>query len=100
MSVQTSAALLALQWSKTVGVMFAGLLCPLWMIRVRKRRVLQSVAVCGLLMGIFGLAGCGARSISTSLAGGQTYALTITGTSTNLAGAVVSHAMRVTLVVE
>jgi hypothetical protein len=44
--------------------------------------------------------GCGARSVSTSLVGGQTYTLTVTGTSTNLAGLVVSHAMQVTLVVE
>jgi hypothetical protein len=43
--------------------------------------------------------GCGARSVSTPAVGGQTYSVTVKGTSTNLAGAVVSHSMQVTLVV-
>jgi hypothetical protein len=100
MSVQTSAMLLTRAWRLTGGVVLAGLLCPLWMMGRRKRRVRRLAAMCGLLMWMLGLAGCGARSVSTSLLGGQTYALTVTGTSTNLAGVVVSHAMQVTLVVE
>jgi hypothetical protein len=66
----------------------------------RKRRARQWVAVCGLLLWMMGTVGCGARSVSTPLVGGQTCTLTVTGTSTNLAGVVVSHAMQVTLVVE
>ena len=58
------------------------------------------LAICGLMMGMLSMVGCGARSISTALEGGKTYTLTFTGTSTNLAGIVVSHSMQVTLVVE
>ncbi len=52
------------------------------------------------MMGMLSMGGCGARTISTSLVGGKTYTLTVKGTSTNLAGTVVSHATQVTLVVE
>jgi hypothetical protein len=58
------------------------------------------LAICGLMMGMLSMMGCGARSISTPLVGGKTYALTVTGTATNLAGMVVSHSMQVSLVVE
>jgi hypothetical protein len=100
MSVQTSATLLVREWRRTGGVMLAGLLCPLWMMGRRKRSVPRSVAVCGLLLWVMGTIGCGARSVSTPIVGGKTYTLMVKGTSTNLAGAVVSHAMQVTLVVE
>jgi sugar lactone lactonase YvrE len=100
MSVQTSATLLVRAWRRTGGVVLAGLLCPPWMMVRRKRRARQWVAVCGLLLWMMGTVGCGARSVSTLLVGGQTCTLTVTGTSTNLAGVVVSHAMQVTLVVE
>jgi hypothetical protein len=46
------------------------------------------------------LSGCGARTLSTPLQGEITYNLTVTATSTNLAGAIVSHSTPVTLVVE
>jgi hypothetical protein len=49
---------------------------------------------------LVGAVGCGARSIATVPPVGQTYTLTVTGTSTNLAGAVVSHSINVTLVVQ
>jgi hypothetical protein len=100
MSVQTSATLLAHEWRSTGGVVLAGLLCSLWSLGRRGRKSRQWIALCGLLLWMMASIGCGARSVSTSLAGGQTYTLTVTGTSTNLAGLVVSHALQVTLVVE
>jgi sugar lactone lactonase YvrE len=100
MSVQTRATLLAHERRRTGGVMLAGLLCSLWSLGRRRSRVRQWVAVCGLLLWMMAAVGCGARSVSTSLVGGQTYTLTMTGTSTNLAGLVVSHSIQMTLVVE
>jgi sugar lactone lactonase YvrE len=100
MSVQTSATLLTRERGRIGGVVFAGLLCPLWSIGRRKRRVRQWVMMCGLLTWMLVMAGCGARSVSSASVGGQTYTLTVTGTSTNLAGVVVSHSQQVTLVVE
>ena len=99
MSVQTSATLLA-RWRRMSGGVLAGLLFPLLMVRRRGQGRRYWVAVGGLMMGMLSTAGCGARSVSTTLEGGQTYTLTVTGTSTNLAGTVVSHATQVTLVVE
>ena len=100
MSVQMSSTLLASERRGIGGFVLASLLCPLWIVGQRKWRTRRWVMVCGLLTAIAGIAGCGARVASTPLPGGQTYALTVKGTSTNLAGAVVSHSMQVTLVVE
>jgi len=73
---------------------------PMWILGRRRRMGQRWLAICGLMMGMLSMVGCGARSISTALEGGKTYTLTVTGTSTNLAGIVVSHSMQVTLVVE
>ena len=101
MSVQTSATgLTSIRDRRIRGVVFVCLLCPLLLMGRRKRSLRRSAAMCGVLLCMLGVAGCGARSISTEAVGGQTYTLTITGTSTNFAGTVVSHSMQVTLVVE
>jgi sugar lactone lactonase YvrE len=100
MSVQTSATLLTQTRERLGTVALAGLLFPLWMLSLRRRRAQRWLANCALLVGTFGITGCGARTVSTTLLGGKTYTLTVTGTSTNLAGAVVSHSTQVTLVVE
>jgi hypothetical protein len=100
MSVQTSATLLTRQGRGIGGGLLAGLLGPLWMLGMRKRRTQRWLAMCGWLVLMLGVTGCGARTVSTALLGGKTYTLTVTGTSTNLAGAVVSHSTQVTLVVE
>ncbi|MDQ2925288.1 MAG: Ig-like domain repeat protein [Acidobacteriota bacterium] len=44
--------------------------------------------------------GCGSRSFPTSARATQTSAITVTATSTNLAGAVITHAVSVTLIVQ
>jgi Bacterial Ig-like domain (group 3)/MBG domain (YGX type)/NHL repeat len=100
MSVQTSATLVADQWSRVSGAVLAGLMFPIWILGRRRRTAQRWLAICGLMMGMLSIVGCGARSISTALVGSKTYTLTVTGTSTNLAGMVVSHSTQVTLVVE
>ncbi len=100
MSVQTSATLLTRWSSRLSGGVLTGLLFPLLIGRRRGRMRRQWLAIGGLMLGLLPMMGCGARSISTTLEGGKTYVLAVTGTSTNLAGTVVSHATQVTLVVE
>jgi hypothetical protein len=100
MSVQTSATLLTWKGRDIGGGLLAGLLGPLWMLGMRRRRTQRWLAMCGWLVLMLGVTGCGARTVSTTLLGGKTYTLTVTGTSTNLAGTVVSHSTQVTLVVE
>jgi len=100
MSVQTSSTLLTQGWKRVAGTVLAGLMLPLWILGRRRRMGPRWLAICGLMMGMLSILGCGSRSISTALVGGKTYTLTVTGTSTNLAGIVVSHSTQVTLVVE
>jgi sugar lactone lactonase YvrE len=101
MSVQTSATLLTSMRGRGIrGVVLVWLLYPLLLAGRRKRRLWRSMAMCAVCLGMLGVNGCGARSISTADLGGKTYTLTVTGTSTNLAGAVVSHSTQLTLVVE
>jgi hypothetical protein len=100
MSVQTSAALLIAKGRSVRGVVLAVLLCPLWTLGIRRKRYQRWLAMFGALVVVLGVTGCGARTVSTAVVGVQTYTLTITGTSTNLAGTVLSHSTQVTLVVE
>jgi sugar lactone lactonase YvrE len=100
MSVQTSAALLAGRWRRLSGAVLMGLMFPMWILVRRRRTAPRWLARCGLMLGLLSVVGCGARSISTALEGEKTYTLTVKGTSTNLAGMVVSHLTQVTLVVE
>ena len=99
MSVQTSAVLpIAMRVRRYGGVVLALVLLP-WMLMGR-RRLGRAIALCAVLAMMASVGGCGARTISSAAMGGKPYALTVTGTSTNLAGAVVSHSTQVTLVVE
>ncbi|MES2391394.1 MAG: hypothetical protein V4555_07125, partial [Acidobacteriota bacterium] len=72
-------------WALVVPVLF-----------VRRRRWLVGV----MTLAVVGMVGCGARTVSGGAPSSRSYALTVTGTSTNLAGAVVVHLTVVTLVVE
>jgi hypothetical protein len=109
-SMRSATVMMSVQTNATVsrgpagqryrGLVFACFVLP-WLLRGRRRRGLhRSVAMCTVLALLVGAVGCGARSISAGALGGQSYTLTVTGTSTNLAGAVVSHSTQVTLVVE
>ncbi len=79
-------------WFGCLGLV--GLL-GLW--RRRRCRVALS-----LLAACFVLAGCGARTVADGTAGvtSRTYSLTITGTSTNLLGGIVTHSTDATLTVQ
>lgn len=101
MSVQTNATLARRQMEqRNWGVVFACFILP-WLLMGRCKRGLRgSFAICSMMALLVGAVGCGARSIATVPLVGQTYTLTVTGTSTNLAGAVVSHSINVTLVLQ
>ena len=100
MSVQTNASIAR----GTMGRLYRGFalacfLLPMLLMR-RGRGGRRWIVACGVGALLMSGIGCGARSISTAALGGQTYALTVIGTSTNLAGVLVSHSMNVALVVQ
>jgi hypothetical protein len=75
------------------------LLLPWWIGRWRRPRW-GLAAVCLLAVAVVSAVGCGSRSISTAAIAQQSYTLQVTGTGTNLAGAVVTHSAAVTLIVQ
>jgi hypothetical protein len=101
MSVQTNASVARGRMDRRYWEGMLACLALPWVMLGRRRKMLLRSMVMSCLFAMLGSAvGCGARSIATTLPGEQTYALTVTGTSTNLAGVVVHHAMNVTLVVQ
>ncbi len=101
MSVQTSAVLpITTRVRRYRGVVLAFLLVPWLVMGRRRRRLRRAIALCAALAVMASAVGCGSRSISAAAMGGTSYTLTVTGTSTNLVGAVLSHSTKVTLVVE
>lgn len=107
MSVQTSAAMARTTPFWYEGGMWRGgertvalwaLTLPWLLLGRRRRRRSVRAALCGLLL--VAAIGCGARTASSAALSSQTYNFTVTGTSTNLAGAVVAHSMPATLVVQ
>jgi hypothetical protein len=65
-----------------------------------RRRTLFRLLTVVALAGIFGLAGCGARTASESVLPLQSYAIQVRATGTNLAGIVVEHTVNLTLAVQ
>jgi hypothetical protein len=75
---------------------FAGVfLLPVFFIRPPRIRTSIIVVICGLTL--LSLMGCGARTVSESALPVHNYAVTVTATSTNLAGKVVVHSTTLTL---
>jgi sugar lactone lactonase YvrE len=68
----------------------------------RRRRGSSGGDLWMLLLGValLGLVGCGERTIATGVTHSQTSTVTITATSTNIAGSIVVHATTVSLTVE
>ncbi len=66
-------------------------------VRLRRPRSTAFLALCCV-----SLTGCGARTVGEAAGGltSKTYALQITGTSTNLVGSVVTHSLQATLIVQ
>jgi len=94
MSVQTVA--LAMRSTPT-DMRWAGLLL-LALPWLRRRRLAGRIL---LAVMVVSLTGCGDRSLSTSSGhAAQTFPITVTATATNLAGAIVTHTVSVTLTVQ
>lgn len=99
LTVTTPAVQASLPPPRQPAVWF-GCLGVIGLVNLRRRRRLSVglslIALC-LLMG-----GCGARTVGDAAAGtsNQIYALTITGTSTNLLGGIVTHSTAATLTVQ
>lgn len=100
MTVQTVAPPVASErgWRRYGGAVLACLALPLVLLGRRRRGVWRAIAMGGAGMLLMSVAGCGARTIATAI-GGKTYTVKVTGTATNLVGAVVSQSTTVTLVV-
>jgi hypothetical protein len=76
----------------------AACFCLLGVSRCRRKRPAALLSVmCMLILVTLGLTGCGARTAGTS-SPPQVYTLTLTATSTNLAGSVVAHTATVQLI--
>jgi hypothetical protein len=98
MSVQTVAASARLgEHQGRLAWLAAMVMVPLVLIKSRRRQLLLFVS---LGLALVSADGCGARSISTADVAQQVYSLAVTGTSTNLAGVVVSHSTTVTLILQ
>lgn len=67
---------------------------------LRRRRIVSRLLVAIVVAGLFGLAGCGARSAPESVLPVQSFAIQVTATGTNVAGNVVVHTVSVSLGVE
>ena len=71
-----------------------------FLLMLRSRRGLPRLLGVLAIAGLFGLAGCGARTASESVLPVRTFAIQVQATGTNLAGNVVVHTISVTLGVE
>jgi hypothetical protein len=101
MSVQTLAASSRVEpFDGGRSLLAALLLLPLSFVLRRRRLVFRAVFTCSMMFVLAGAVGCGARSISTAALVEQDFTLQVTGTATNLVGAVVSHSTTVRLVVQ
>ncbi len=82
-----------------VGMKWFALLPIVLVLHRRKRRVVLCIAVLAGVM--FGSTGCGDRTVGSSTStNSQQYAVMVTATSTNLAGAVVTHNIPLSLTVQ
>lgn len=104
LSLQTSATMLA-AGQRASGIAAALLLGPLlWLSRRRRalppRMAWLLVVITGAGLAGVGLTGCGDRTLPGSSQASQTYALTVTATGTNAAGALLVHSVPITLVVQ
>ncbi len=97
MSVQTVAASARLGQHREQIILLAAIsLLPVLTVRRRRRLLLVVLVLCAVQT----LEGCGARSISTANVAQQVLTMQVTGTSTNLAGVIVTHSTSVTLILQ
>jgi sugar lactone lactonase YvrE len=99
MTIQTAAT--EARGTRSVPTLFLALLvCPLALMFRRRGSYRATFLATILTYAILSAMGCGARSISTAAVAHQVYTPQVTGTGTNLAGAIVTHSTTVTLMVE
>jgi sugar lactone lactonase YvrE len=72
----------------------------IFLLMLRRRRTLTRLLAALAVAGLFGIAGCGARTASESVLPLQSFGIQVQATGTNLAGNVVVHTVSVTLGVE
>ena len=70
------------------------------LLRLRRKRNLSRLLAALTVACVFGLSGCGARTVSESTLAVQSFAIQVQATGTNLAGNVVVHTVAVTLNVD
>jgi hypothetical protein len=101
LSVQTTSVSAAMTGPSGTGLfVYVCFLLPLSFAIRGRSSLSKALASCALVVFLVSAAGCGARSISTAEVAQQVSALQVTGTATNLAGAVVIHSATVTLIVQ
>jgi len=95
LSVQTVAPVVQMH-SISARMALCATALPLFFLVGRRRTIPACAALC-----LFSLMlGCGSRSVPEQTQSAQSYMLTVTGTSTNLAGALVVHSTTITLNVQ
>jgi sugar lactone lactonase YvrE len=100
LSLATSASLVRLdQRPRGNPLLWALLLVPL-AFAFRRRRGFQMLSGCLLTLLLASTSGCGDRSLPASSQANLTFNFTVSGTGTNLAGAVLTHSLPITLVVQ
>lgn len=99
LSLQTSATMLA-ALQHAAGLGWALLLVPVWLLARGRRAGTSRLALLLIVLSGAGLMGCGDRTLPGSSQGSQTYALTVTATGTNAAGALLVHSVPITLIVQ
>jgi hypothetical protein len=70
------------------------------LLAARRRRMLCRLLIIVAAAGVFGLAGCGARTASEAVLPVQSFTIQVQATGTNLAGNVVQHTVNVTLAIQ
>ena len=101
MTVQTSSAsAFGAGRSESSLLIAACVLLPLSFAFRRRSLLSKGISHCALIIFFVSILGCAARSISTEEVAQQVSSLQVTGTATNLAGAVVTHTATVTMIVQ
>jgi hypothetical protein len=100
LSLQTSANMVRLEAPRgNVIALWALLLLP-GMILMRRRGRSSFVSAFALCLLLITFDGCGDRTLSAASQANLTFALAVSGTGTNLAGAAVVHSTPITLIVQ
>jgi hypothetical protein len=98
LSLQTSATMVQLERPHGRSLVIWALLFPMLLILPRRHRS-NALPVCALAL-LLSATGCGDRTLSAGSQANLVFNLTVSSTGTNLAGAVLTHTIPITLVVQ